>query len=85
MPKGIKNEFKLGMRRLDDPATLRVPAQEPYLHPSAREAFTREASHKQGAEVAEEIRKRTRLEKRGEAHQGQEGQAAAVLLNELRK
>jgi len=28
-PKGIKNEFKLGMRRLDDPALLRVPAQEP--------------------------------------------------------
>ena len=29
MPRGIKTEFKLGMRRLDDPAQLRVPAREP--------------------------------------------------------
>jgi len=57
MNKGIKTEFKtkfnLGMRRLDDPAQLRVPA-----HPSAREAFTREAAHTQDAAVAEEISKR---------------------------
>jgi len=29
MPKGMKTESKLGLRRLDDPAKLRVPAQEP--------------------------------------------------------
>ena len=28
-PKDIKTEFKLGMRRLDDPAKPRVPDQEP--------------------------------------------------------
>jgi len=28
MPKLIKTEFKLGMRRLDDPATLRVPEKD---------------------------------------------------------
>jgi len=43
MLEGIKTEFKLGMRRLDDPETLCVSAQNPNLHPWAREAFTREA------------------------------------------
>ena len=34
MPKGIKTEFKLGMRRLDYPARLRVPAQQPQPPPA---------------------------------------------------
>jgi len=85
MPKGIKNEHELNMfgnllKNLD-------------LHPSAREAFTKEAAHSQEAEVAEEISKwnlwKEEVVEKAKFHYGdadwEERMAAVVLLYELRK
>ena len=66
MPKGIKTEFKLGKRRLDDPASLRVSAQEPHPPPVGEGSVHKETQFRsaesglaheraQDAEVAEEI------------------------------